>query len=438
MARPAFTLAALATGALPGLEIATARGRTTGQSGDFDAAEIIAADGQHMIIRIPRTQAAERDQSADLVGLRALTDGLRQRLPFQVPSYLGQAPIGPTRGVLYTFIQGAQLTGEALTSDAQLAASVGRAIAAIHTLPTSLASDAGLPNNSAAQERLRVSELVTAAAATGHVPAALVSRWQDALDEDKLWQFVPTVINGELAPDSFLVVGDSVNGLLGWASLAVGDPAHDIHWLLSARGAFAELALSSYIAARGGMTENVLARRALLYGELELARWLLHGTATRDDAIVTDAIALLDGLVSSVFAESVPSISNETGPILTMTEVESMLSQTPVIAAAESVSSVSLMTDGYDRSEFEAAVIPPPTEAPNEWRPAATSFATDAASASTTSAEAAEPVAADPSVFEGVRDWEPAHPDDITTEPLGLPRTDASAEASADDAPPHA
>lgn len=420
MARPAFTLAALATGALPGLEIATARGRTTGQSNDFDAAEIIATDGRHLIVRVPRTQAAERDQSADLVALRALTEGVRQRLPFEIPTFLGQAPIGPTRGIVYTFVQGAQLTGEALTSDAQLAASVGRAIAAIHNLPTSLATEAGLPNNSAAQERLNIVELVNAAAATGHVPAALVSRWEAALDDDKLWQFVPTVINGELAPDSFLVVGDSVNGVLGWASLAVGDPAHDIHWLLSARGTFAELALSSYIAARGGVTEDVLPRRALLYGELELARWLLHGTTTRDDEIVNDAIALLDGLVSSVFDDAVPSISNETGPIMTMTEVESMLDRTPMVEIAETAASVSLMTDGFDRSEFESALIAPAEEVPNMWRPAAAEVVVE----TVTEAVVAEPVAVDPSVFEGVRDWEPADPDEIATEPLGLPKDD--------------
>lgn len=385
-------------------------------------------------MRVPRTQAAERDQSADLVALRALTEGIRQRLPFEIPTYLGQAPIGPTRGIVYTFVQGAQLTGEALTSDAQLAASVGRAIAAVHNLPTSLATDAGLPNDSAAQERLKIVELVNAAAATGHVPAALVSRWEAALDDDKLWQFVPTVINGELAPDSFLVVGERVNGVLGWASLAVGDPAHDIHWLLSARGTFAELALSSYVAARGGVTEDVLPRRALLYGELELARWLLHGTASRDDGIVNDAISLLDGLVSSVFDDAVPSISNETGPIMTMTEVESMLDRTPLVDIAESAASVSLMTDGYDRSEFESALIPPAEEVPNLWRPAAAeapvepvveAVVTETVVAETFVAEPTpEPVAVDPSVFEGVRDWEPAHPDEIATEPLGLPKED--------------
>lgn len=384
------------------------RPRTTGQSGEFDAAEITSTDGRQLIVRVPRTQAAESDQSADLVALRALTEGIRQRIPFAIPNYLGQAPIGPTRGIIYDFIPGTQLTGQALTADAALAASVGRAIAAIHNLPTSLVSEAGLPSSTSAAARLEVVELIERAAATGHVPVALVRRWEDASADDRLWQFVATVINGELAPDSFLIVGDRVNGLLGWANLQVGDPARDVHWLLSARGAFAELALSSYIAGRGGLSDDVIARRALLYGELELARWLLHGVDSKDASIVDDAVALLDALVSSVHAEAAPTISNETGPILTMTEVESILDATPSVSP--SVGAVSLMTDSFDRDDLVAAAEPTEHAA---WK---------AASESLWSVQS-EPVAIDPSVFDGVREFEPAHPDDVSTEPLGLPHS---------------
>lgn len=415
MARPAFTLAALATAALPGLEVASVRPRTTGQSGDFDSAEITSIDGRHLIVRVPRTQSAETDQSADLVALRALTEGVRQRLPFAVPNYVGQAPIGPTRGIVYDFIPGAQLTGEALTSDAELAASVGRAIAAIHTLPTSLVSEAGLPTVSASQARLEIVELINRAAATGHVPVALVKRWEEAVEDDRMWQFVATVINGELAPDSFLVLETRVNGLLGWSALQVGDPARDIHWLLAARGAFAELALQSYVAARGGLTEDLLPRRALLYGELELARWLLHGVDTRDAAIVDDAVALLDQLVSSVHAHAAPTITNETGPIMTMADVETLLQSTPVVDVNDR--GVSLTTDSVmlgDSPQVEADEHPEHTA----WKAASESLWSPPVD------EADEPVAVDSSVFEGVREYDQSNPDDVTTEPLNLPRED--------------
>lgn len=427
MARPSFTLAALATAALPGLEVATARVRTTGASGDFDAAEVFSTDSQHLIIRVPRTQVAEADQSADLVALRALTEGVRQRLPFEVPLYLGQAPIGPTRGILYEFIAGTQLSSTALTEDPSLAASVGRAIAAIHNLPISVVTDAGLPNQAASQIRTDAVELINQAAATGHLPAALRHRWTEAADDDALWQFAPTVINGELAPDSFLVLENRVNGLLDWASLAVGDPARDVHWLRSARGEYAELALSSYIAARGGLADPTLARRALLYSELELARWLLHGFATSDAGVIDDAVTLLDALVANVHADSAATISDETGPILTVQEVESILEHTPLIDPVEA--SPSLMTDSYDRSEFELAAAGEVRTVPADETAEEPLDGVDPDAAGVAQ-DNDEPVAMDRSLSEGVPEWEPGQSDEVSTEPLNLPCPAAAPDAN--------
>ncbi|HLP23331.1 MAG TPA: phosphotransferase [Microbacteriaceae bacterium] len=421
MARPAFTLAALATAALPGLEVASVRPRTTGQSGEFDAAEITTARGEHLIVRVPRTQAAETDQSTDMVALRALTEGARQRLPFDVPLVLGQAPIGPTRGLVYRFVEGTQLTRDALTANAELAASVGRAIAAIHSLPTTVVLDAGLPTESAAGARLEVVDLIRRSSATGLVPAALVRRWEDAADDDRLWQYVPTVINAELAPDSFLVTGDRVNGILGWAALQIGDPARDIHWLLAARGPYAELAMSSYVAARGGLSEEWLPRRALLFGELELARWLMHGVGLGDRAIIDDAVALLDELVSNVHAHAAPTITDETGPIFTIRDVENLLDATPAISLPGA--SVSLATDGFDRSELDSQDGTEPA-AHDAWRAASESiWAANLSSGDPETAES-EPAALDPSVHSGAAEWTAADPDSVSTEPLDVPKTD--------------
>lgn len=410
MARPAFTLAALATAALPGLEVAASQIRTTGLGHNFDSAEIVSTDGAHYLIRVPRTQAAETDQSADLIALRALSEGVRQRLPFLLPRYLGQAPIGPTRGIVYDFIPGTALTADALTSEPTRAASVGRAIAAIHSLPTSVVIEAGLATHTAAEARTATVELITRAAATGHVPAALVTRWEEAADEDNLWQFVPTVINGELAADSFLILDQNVNGILGWASLSVGDPARDLFWLFAARGEFAELGLSSYLAARGGTSEPHLARRSALYGELELARWLLHGVESRKSEIIDDAVNLLDALVARVHSDSVESLAPHTGPIMTVSEVENLLEETPIFATMEQPT-FALTTDSYDRSEFERAAAGEEVrdaEMQSAWEP--------------------EPVAMDLSDYVGAPVVE-SNPDHEETEPITLPHNDRNSSS---------
>lgn len=374
MARPAFTLAALATAAIPGLEVASCRPRSSGTGGDFDSAEIVARDGQHLIVRVPRHQRADRDQSADLVALAALTAGARARLPFEIPEVVGQTPVGPTRAVVYRFIPGEKRSASALTGTTELAGALGAAIGAIHALPTAVVRDAGLPVSTAAAARADTAGLIADAGNTGRVPAALLRRWDEAIDTEAMWQFTPTVINGELAADSFVSVGDHIAGVLGWSALAVGDPARDVHWLFSARGSFAPLAQDSYRLARGGSHDPALARRALLLGELELVRWLMHGISTRNDEIVADAVGLLDNLVEHVHGEGLPSLTTATGPILSVGEVERLLENTPsVLAYGDPVPSID--AEGPEPIAYlnpwveEANEAPAQTDSPAPFNP---------------------------------------------------------------------
>lgn len=351
MARPPLTLAALATAAVAGLEVRAARTHTYGMSGAFDAVELHSTDGRRLLIRVPRSPAAENEQSADLVGLRALSTGIRSRLPFAVPEFVGQAPIGPTRAVVTEFIPGSVRSADDLTATPALAAEVGRAISAIHALPAGFIGEAGLPRRSAEQAREAAVEVIDRAADTGRLPAALVRRWEEATDDDTLWRFAPTVVNGQLGADSFLVEGDRVTGVLGWAGLAQDDPARDLHWVLTSTGAAAEETLAAYVTARAGLADAELARRALLYGELELARWLLHGVDTHDDAVIDDAVGLLDGLVARVHDHSSESLTTDTGPVLAVTDVERLLETTPRGTAAREPGT-SMLTDSYDVEEL--------------------------------------------------------------------------------------
>lgn len=295
--RTPLTLAALATSAIAGLDV-THASPLGGNGGDVDSALLNISDGRTLVIRVPRTAGAESEQSADLVATRALSDGVRARLPFGVPRMLGQAPIDGTRAVVSEFVDGAAATLERITPGT--AASIGRAIAAIHALPTSVVADVGLPQLRAIDVMREAVTTLDRAAATGLVPAALLRRWEGAAQDSVLWQFTPTVINGALSASSFLVVGDSVTGLLGWARLQVGDPARDLFWMLgSSNPAVPEAGFDAYHQARGVHDRHV-GRRAVFAAELELARWLLHGTEQRSTEIVDDAVAMLHALLDRV------------------------------------------------------------------------------------------------------------------------------------------
>lgn len=351
MARSHLTLAALATSAVAGFDVAQARSHSQGVHGMFDSALLIGRDGRRLIIRVPNNQTAETEQSADLVALRALTVGNRSRLPFDIPEFVGQAPIDSTRAVVYELLPGDSFDADALIRHTAVAGSIGRAIAAVHSLPTTFVGDAGLPQRTADECRTSTIELIDRADGTGLVPEALVRRWEQATDDDGLWQFAPTVIHGSLSSESFLISDDAVAGVLGWAELAVGDPARDLHWLLASGEEAARTALAAYSGARQGSDQRI-AGRALLYAELELVRWLLHGTDTRDQEIVDDAVAMLDSLVETVHRQTMRPLGPEEGPVLEVSDVEAMLAATPRDRVPHD-SSAALQTDSFDRSEFD-------------------------------------------------------------------------------------
>jgi macrolide phosphotransferase len=329
MARTHLTLAALATSAVDGLDVTQATPAGSATQGDFDSALLTARDGRKLIIRVPTGQAAETEQSADLIALRALTAGIRSRLPFDVPTYLGQTPISGTRAVVYDYLPGSPLRVENVGAGDGLGGSVGRAIAAIHALPTAFVGEAGLPVLSAAECLSSTEALIETATGTGLVPTALRDRWRTAVRDADLWQFQPTVINGALTAESFLVEGETVVGVLGWSVLRVGDPARDLHWVLSMNTDAAESTLGSYTAARRAPTDRQFTHRALLYAELEVARWLLHGRELHDQSIVDDAVHMLDGLVDRVHTNTADPLFTATGPVLAVADVEELLGRTP-------------------------------------------------------------------------------------------------------------
>ena len=222
MAGSQFTLAALATTAVSGLLVTGTRTLGSAASGDYESAVLRDADGVETAIRRPRNQRAEARQSADLVAIRALSAGIRTRLPFAVAEYRGQAPIGSTRAIVTTYLPGSHPTMQALVERPELATSVGRAVAAIHQLPTSFVTDAGLPSLTPFEVLRSAVSVMDRAVATKLVPAALKERWEGAARDQQLWQFTPTVVHGSLGTETILVSGDDVSGETDCSGAALG------------------------------------------------------------------------------------------------------------------------------------------------------------------------------------------------------------------------
>lgn len=306
MPRSPLALAALATVAVPGLDAFDVR-RPAHPAAGVDTAVVIDATGRRWVVRAPQDPAAGAALEAEVALLQSLVthvDG--GDLPFDVPRPGGFAPLPEGgRAVVHPQLRGRPLRLELLGPGPGLAASVGRAIAALHELPVSLVEDAGLPVYDAEAYRQRRLAEVDEAARTGHVPTALLRRWERALEDVAMWRFRPTVVHGDLSAEHVLCSGAEVSGVLGWSEAKVADPADDLAWLLvAAPQEGVDPILEAYNLRRTELSDRHLAARALLAGELALARWLLHGVRADDATIVDDATAMLADLAEHTAEES--------------------------------------------------------------------------------------------------------------------------------------
>lgn len=285
MTRTALTLAALASAAVPALDpIAVSPAQVDGM--DFDVAVVTDDQQRQWVVRAPRrpTAAAALDTEARLLPV------LGRHLPVSVPQPAGRAAL-PEGGFcqVYPFIAGRPVRRGEIVAGSPLAAQVGRALAALHEVDPRAVEDVGLPAYSADEYRQRRLSDVDRAAQTGHVPAALLARWERELEKVAQWRFVPTLVHGDLAREHVLVHEGALSGIIDWADACVADPADDLAWVvLDADDAGVDTVLEAYSMGRAQTPDRDLLARARLAGELALGRWLLGGVAA-DDAGIVDA-----------------------------------------------------------------------------------------------------------------------------------------------------
>lgn len=304
MAKPQFTLAALATQALPGISFT--KTFPVHSDANYFSAVLRDESGKGYVVQLPKNSAAETLVAEEMLALNALSSSVRASLPFEVPLFLGQAPYGKTRAVIFSEVPGGDITAARI--DATIAYRIGEAVAAIHALPVTVALDAGLKANTATSAREVVSEILNRVDESNIAPVDLLTRWGRAVDDSSLWNFTPRLIVGSLAADSFKISEGSVSAVSGWAGLSVGDPAVDLKWLLAGvPNAIAQVALDRYAEVLGIELSTAFRNRILLYAELELARWLIHGLDSDSSDIIDDAVAMLRALADQIEPEATPT-----------------------------------------------------------------------------------------------------------------------------------
>jgi len=333
-------LAAVAAAGVPGLA-PVAVGPSPDDDEDFRSAVVLDATGRRWRVRSPLSPEASVRLETEHLVLRSFTPAIRSRLPFLVPTAVGCVEHGQLHAFVHSHIEGAPLGIDALARMAAhpdpqdqrhvpsadppptLAVQLGRVLAAVHALPPALVLDADLPGYTAEQCRQRRRTEIVRAAATGHVPAALLRRWERTLEDGTAWDFRPRVVHGDLQEDALVIARGRIRGVTGWTDLHVGDPAEDFAWLIGARDTrFAGAVLEAYTAACRGRSFRApddepdphLLERARLDAELAVARWLVRGVDRGDDATVADAQRMLAALERDVARRDPAAVEPAPGP----------------------------------------------------------------------------------------------------------------------------
>jgi macrolide phosphotransferase len=284
--RPSLILAALAADAAPGFTFRSYRRVETNP--DIDQLQLWDQDGASYQLLIPATPAGESEVAIELQALKII-EPHQELLGIDTPRLIGQSMDSDGAGALLLTLLGGETTDLAKYAPGLFSKSVGEVLARIHNLSPDIIREAGLLEYDAASIlRHKVAE-IDSIAQTGRVPAALLSRWEAATEDIGLFRFHPTVIHGNVSQETVMVSAQKVNGLSGWSSLKVGDPAEDLRWLTGgALRTTLEDTILNYRATRETADENI-SQRAQLYSELELGSWLVYCIANKDEKQISQA-----------------------------------------------------------------------------------------------------------------------------------------------------
>ena len=357
MTRTPLALAALASAAVPGLDPATVEGTAQLPGHQFEVAFITDTQHRRWVVRSPMTAAAgaQMEVTVTLLGL------LSRRLPFSVPTPKGFVALKEGgRAEVYPYLAGRPLDFAHLPAGPGLAAELGRALAALHNVDRALFDEAGLPSYDADTYRTRRLSDLDRAAATGHVPTALLARWERSLEDVSLWRFAPTPTHGDLSGDEVLAVFDDdsdaatgrIRALVGWEAAKVADPADDFAALVTqASPAAFDTVLEAYAHARVDRPDKYLQRRARLAGQLKLVSELLGAVGAKDQAGVEACATRLRQLDADTFDDE-----PDHEPLVPFRPLPPVVPSVPVVPVVPALPMPSQHADDEEQSDETVAI----------------------------------------------------------------------------------
>lgn len=196
---------------------------------DFLVVHAADSEGVAWILRIPRSHRVMPRASVEGRVLKLLT----RRVSFDVPDWR----IHTNRLIAYPALPGTpglELGADGETNwfvdvnDPVFAASLGKVLAELHSVPPELAVDAGIPLFNPVEVRARWLDEIDVVAAEFTISAELLDSWDEWLNDASFWPEHSVLTHGEVYPGHTMVSDNAITGLIDWTTAEVGDPARDL------------------------------------------------------------------------------------------------------------------------------------------------------------------------------------------------------------------
>ena len=342
MGKPSLILAALAADALPGLRFIQVQNLTRDEV-DIKVELLTTDDGRLILLKSPLSSLANTDLGTEVRALQVLKN---LSLPFSISAFLGKTSPKAIRNALaFEYVPGTPIVMQRLRLDEPIVSSLGQALSAIHSIPSAIVANSGLPEYDPAQRvRERVAEF-DRAMDTGKIHPDLLERWQSALFDVNLFKYQPTVVHGSLESDFVLTEGNDVVGIIEWGNLSIDDPAIDLAFIVGE--AQPDIAEAIVLAYEGSTrADRNIRQRAHLYHELSYITYLLSSISREDEEEIESAAGLLAELHAELLAGNLPSLrpsefaSNGPEVIVPISQAASFTA--PVTIVTESIEVIDL------------------------------------------------------------------------------------------------
>ena len=305
--RSVFTLAALASAAMP--KLAVSGTRESGQfldSGDelgIDTAVVTDTTGREYDVSVSDTSAGKKRLLARAEASAALLRakepaGLGFALERTVAFQTGEHAKGPTGGtaVLITVHNDGFTTPLNELTESQCV-SVGTAIGAIHRLRPAFMEKEGYPTFTAEQIHRQLVAWITRLKEAGHVPTEITSSWEQIVNTEGLWSFRTCPVHGGFKDGDMLFSSTGLNAIYHWDAMQVNDPARDLAWIFDALDSKRRNSvMSAYARIIGSRLDDLILLRASLWLQMEQVGDCIQALDRADNAKIIEFKAQVEKL----------------------------------------------------------------------------------------------------------------------------------------------